>query len=202
MTLQAEIVIAREEASRYGAQVRDYLSELETRARRLGIRADVAEAKAQIDGTLAAVEAAEATIRLQEHRIATVSEAAIKVDVIKRSADETVASHLLMNNCGTICEIMGAIADGLLEGIRNGDIELPKVADPRVLASLAVSAEKIAHAMDTAIKIKKGRGGEIEKSTGATVGALLEQCTPEEIAEVKATGRLPARLKVLSADVD
>lgn len=202
MTLQAEIVVARQEAEKYASQVRTWLDEIEARAERMGVKADVAEARGAIDGTLAELEAAEVRVRLQQDRLATVSETAVQVDVIRRTADEAVAAHSMLRNCVTIGEIMGHIADKILEGIEKHGVTLPAAADPKVLASLAVSADKLTSAMDRALKIKKGRGGEAEQSAGMQLGILIEQCTPEELHVVQTTGRLPLRFRFLPSGDD
>jgi hypothetical protein len=103
----------------------------------------------------------------------------------------------MLNNCVTIGEIMGHIADKILAGIEAGEILLPSVADPKVLASLAISADKLTSAMDRALKIKKGRGGEAEQTAGVQLGMLIDQCSPEELRAIQATGRLPVRFRYL-----
>lgn len=202
MTLAARTVIAQQEAEQHVARIRNKLKELQDEADRIGAETDLKELEQQVDGTMAELQSAKTRADVEEKRIANVEQRAIVSDNTRRSAEETAVARMTLKQCLTANAIYAHLADRMLELIESGNIEMPKVLTPRVVASLAGSLDKLTSATERALKIEHGNAGAPTTIIGVQIGLMLDSCTDEELDYVTKNGTLPPRLRLIEGGGD
>jgi hypothetical protein len=199
-SLTARIVIANQEAEDLVRNLKTRIQKVEDDAKRLGLEADTRGLQQALDGTLEEFALARTRLEWEDAKLRSVSERSIAADGMKRSADEAAVARQTLHNIMTLGTIMGFIADKILQKVLAGNIEIPDMVSPKLLASLAHSADRLTSATETAIKIEHGRAGEPEAVLGVQIGVLLDGCSDEELVHVKMTGQLPRRLRTRILD--
>lgn len=189
-------LIARESADQHVTAMKHRLRELEGDAASLGQAADLAESRERLDQKSLALTQAEKQLDIEARRIANVTDRQVASDHIKRVATEESLARLSMRNALNVGAALELMTEKLLEGVENGSISLPKVLDVKTLSTLATSVDKLTSATERAIKIEKGKAGEVEDRMGIQIGILLSGCSEEELDGVIANqGELPERIR-------
>jgi hypothetical protein len=195
-------LLTHEEVQQHIEAAKKKLISFSTRAIELGQEADLAEAKEEIDGTLATLDETERQLDVEEKRLANVEQRAIVSDNVRKSAEEAAVARQQMNMCINMGAIFSHFIDTMMVAIERGDMPLPAVLDPRMLSTIVSSLERLTAATERAVKIDKGRAGEQENKLGALIGMMLDGCTDEELILVGKTGAIPKRLRAVSSDSD
>lgn len=118
----------------------------------------------------------------------------VQAAITNRAVQEAGAAQRALDAAVKANEIFNEFTDLILAKCKAGQIGLPEMITMGTLETLQKALASNTAALDRAVKLSRLTRGETTENIGTQIGALLVDCTLEELIEAEQTGGIPSRI--------